>query len=69
MKLVPESKQALKLWSIRLAVVSAALAAAEASLPLWESIVPDGAFAALSSVVAIAAAVARIVRQEGLHRD
>ena len=69
MKLVPESKQALKLWSIRLAVVSAALAAAEASLPLWESIVPDGAFAALSSVVAIAAAVARVVRQEGLHRD
>jgi hypothetical protein len=65
MKLIPESKKAHRLWSVRLAAVSAAFAAAEASLPLWESIVPDGAFAALSSVVGIAAAVARVIHQEG----
>ena len=69
MKLIPEAKQAGKLWSIRLAAVSAALAAAEASLPLWQGLVPDGAFAVLSSVVAIAAAIARVIRQEGLHRE
>lgn len=69
MKLVPEVRQASKLWSIRLAAVSAALAAAEASLPLWGDILPNGIFAGLSSVVAIAAAVARVIRQESLHRD
>lgn len=67
MKLIPEAKQAGKLWSIRLAAASAALAAAEASLPLWSSVVPDGAFAALSSVVAIAAAVARVIKQDLPH--
>lgn len=66
MKLVPESRQALKLWSIRLAAVSAALGAAEASLPLWQGVIPDGIFAGLSSLVAIAAAVARVIKQEGL---
>ena len=69
MKLIPEARQATKLWSIRLAAVSAGLAAAEASLPLWSSVIPDGAFAALSSLVAVAAAVARVIRQESLHRD
>lgn len=69
MKLVPESKQALKLWSIRLAAASAALAALEASLPLWGDVLPDGIFAGLSSAVAVAAAIARVVRQEGLTRD
>jgi hypothetical protein len=69
MKLIPEAKQAAKLWSIRLAAISAALAAAEASLPLWQGLVPDGVFAVLSSVVAIAAAVARVIRQAGLSRE
>lgn len=64
MKLTPDAKHAGKLWSVRLAGLSAALAAAEASLPLWSSVIPDGAFAALSSVVAIAAAVARVIKQE-----
>jgi len=64
--LVPESKKAAKLWSIRLAVIAAALGAAEASLPLWEGVVPDGAFAMASSAVAIAAAVARVVKQANI---
>ncbi len=67
MKLIPESRKAMKLWSIRLAAISAALGAAEASLPLWESVIPNGAFAALSSIVAIAAAVARVIRQESIQ--
>ena len=67
MKLIPEAKQAARLWSVRLAAASAALAAAEASLPLWSAIIPDGVFAALSSVVAIAAAVARVIKQDLPH--
>jgi len=63
-KLVPEAKHISRLWSVRLAAISAALAAAEASLPMWEAQVPDGAFAALSSLVAIAAAVARVIKQD-----
>jgi hypothetical protein len=66
MQLIPEAGQATKLWSIRLAITSAALAAAEASLPLWQGVVPGGVFAGLSSVVAVAAAVARVVRQRNI---
>ncbi|APC45978.1 hypothetical protein QHH_66 [Halomonas phage QHHSV-1] len=67
MQLIPESRKALRLWSIRLAAISAALGAAEASLPLWQGMVPDGVFAMLSSGVAIAAAVARVVKQDLEH--
>ena len=67
MTLIPESRKALRLWSIRLAAISAALGAAEAILPLWQGLVPDGAFAALSSGVAIAAAVARVIKQDLGH--
>lgn len=64
MKLVPEARYVTRLWSVRLAAVSAILAAAEASLPLWSEVVPNGAFAILSSLVAVAAAVARVVKQD-----
>lgn len=63
MQLVPESKHALKLWSVRLSIIAAALGAAEAALPLWEAPLPDGVFAALASVVGIGAAVARVIKQ------
>ena len=66
MQLNKQAKQAHKLWSIRLALVAAALGAIEATLPLWQSAVPNGVFAAMSSVVGIAAAVARVVKQEGV---
>ena len=66
MKLISNAQQASRMWSIRLAALSAALAAAETTLPLWSDIIPDGAFAALSSGLAIAAAVARVVRQSNL---
>jgi len=54
------------LWSIRLAITSAALGALEATLPLWENDLPGGVFAGLSSAVAVAAAVARVVRQRNI---
>lgn len=66
MKLIPDSKRAHKLWSVRLAAIAAGLAAAEASLPLWQGLVPDGVFAGLSSIVGIAAAIARVIHQEGV---
>ena len=66
MKLIPNAKKASKMWSIRLAAVSAALAAAETTLHLWSSVIPDGAFAALSSGVAVAAAVARVIKQANI---
>lgn len=66
MKLVPEAKNGHKLWSVRLAIIAAALGAAELSLPLWDGVVSNGVFAAMSSVVAIGAAVARVIKQEGI---
>lgn len=69
MKLIPEVKQAGRLWSIQLAIASAALAAAEASLPLWSETIPPGVFAALASTLGVASAVTRVIRQEGLLRE
>lgn len=67
MKLIPNAKQASKMWSVRLAALAAALAAAETTLPLWSGVIPDGTFAALSSGLAIAAAVARVIKQANIH--
>ena len=50
------------MWSIRLAALSGALAAAETTLHLWSDIIPDGAFAALSFGLAVAAALPRLTR-------
>lgn len=66
MKLTDDVKKAHRLWSVRLAVIAAALAALETSLPLWSGVVPDNVFAFASSAVGIAAAIARVVRQEAL---
>jgi hypothetical protein len=66
MKLISNAHQASKMWSIRLAALSAALAAAETTLHLWSDIIPDGAFAALSSGLAMAAAVARVIKQANI---
>lgn len=66
MKLIPNIENAHRLWSVRLAVASAALGALEAALPAWEGVLPDGLFAALSITAAVGAAVARVIRQETL---
>lgn len=66
MKLINNANQASKMWSVRLAIISAILAALEASLPLWEGVVPDGAFAAASTIIALCAGVARVIKQSNL---
>lgn len=69
MKLAQDAPKWHKLWSIRLAVLSAALGALELSLPLWQGLVPDNVFASLSTITAASAAVARVIKQEGLRDD
>jgi hypothetical protein len=56
-----------RLWSVRFALLSALLGAAELVLPLMQSEFPPRVFALLSFVTAIAAAVARIVAQPSLR--
>ena len=65
--MIPEARHWHRLWSIRLAVLSAALSACEALVPLWQPHMPGGVFAALATVVGVAAAVARTVKQESLQ--
>lgn len=65
--MIEKASQWHRLWSVRLAVVSAALSAAEALVPLWQPHMPAGVFAGLATLVGIAAAVARTVRQESLR--
>lgn len=69
MKLTKDSQHWHKLWSVRLSVIAAVLAALEASLPLWQGSIPAGAFAAASTSVAMLAAGARVVRQHIEGRD
>lgn len=69
MKAAPVAKQWHRLWSVRLAVLSAALSACEALVPLWQPHMPPGVFATLATLVGIAAAVARTIKQETLPRD
>lgn len=69
MKLIPEAKQWHRMWSVRLAVLSAALSAAELLLPIWQPHMPGGVFAGLATLVGIAAAVARTVKQESLRGE
>lgn len=67
MQLTNDASKAGRMWSVRLSVLAGILGAVEATLPLWSSTLPTGTFAALSSVVAIAAAIARVIKQERLH--
>lgn len=66
MKLIDDVRNVPKFWSVRLAVLSAALSAAELALPMLSQSIPPGVFGALSMVLAISAAVARTVKQEAL---
>lgn len=66
-KLAKDATKWHRLWSVRLAILSAMLGALELSLPLWQGLVPSNVFAALSTITAAAAAVARVVKQEALE--
>lgn len=65
-KVIPEASKWHRLWSVRLAILSAALGALEIALPLWHDVIPEDSFAALSTVTAVAAAVARVIKQESV---
>jgi hypothetical protein len=69
MRLTKDAPKWHKLWSVRLAVLSATLGALELSLPLWHGLVPESVFAALSTITAASAAVARVIKQEGLKDE
>lgn len=69
LKTIDNASQWHRLWSVRLAILSAILGAIELSLPMWHGVVPEYIFASLSTVTAAAAAVARVIRQEALHND
>jgi len=69
MKLIDDAKQAHRLWSVRLAVLSVLLGALELALPLWQGLVPTHVFAALSTITIAAAAVARVIKQEVASND
>jgi hypothetical protein len=60
-----------RLWSVRLALLSALLSAVEfafqTAIPILEGLVSPGTFALLSMFAALAAAVARIVQQKAIH--
>lgn len=53
-----------KAWSIRLAIIAALLSGLEVVVPMFGDVIPRNTFAALSFVVAVSAAVARVVAQK-----
>ena len=64
MTLVDDAKTILfKAWSVRLALLSAVLSAAEVALPYFTGFVPPGTMAILAIVTSSGAAIARIVAQ------
>lgn len=70
MKIVDEWKHlAAHAWSVRLALISAALSAVETALPYVAPEHRSGAFAAASGIVALAAAVARLVAQPKMRAE
>jgi hypothetical protein len=56
-----------KLWSIRLALLTAVFGALEVALPFFTGIVPPGTMAGLASFTAIGSAVARVIAQPKLN--
>lgn len=70
MNLIPEWRKVLrKAWSVRLALLAAALGGVEIALPLFSDAVPRHVFLGLSVLVTMGAAVARIVAQPKMWGD
>ena len=68
MKFIEDARHLwLRLWSVRLALLSALLSAAEVAVPYLAPAAPSHLFAILAGCVALAAAVARIVAQPALY--
>jgi hypothetical protein len=58
-------KRSTSFW---LALLSAALSAAELALPLFNGVVPPRMFATASMITAVLAAIARVIHQASLHQ-
>lgn len=72
MNLIPEATKAHRLWSVQGGCVTTLLALAEAfhgAVPLWEGVIPPGAFAALAAATASVTMVLRVIKQTGLRDD
>lgn len=64
MNLIPDWKRRWrKLWSIRLALLSATLSGAELAVPYLGGFLPPAMFSMLAVLTAVAAAIARVVAQ------
>jgi hypothetical protein len=69
MKLIPEAKQAGKLWSVQFGTLTTVLTLLEAwnsALPLWEGVIPAGTFAILAAVSGSLTVATRVIKQEGI---
>lgn len=67
MKLIERRSEWHKLWSMRFAILAALFGAIDLTLPIWQGLVPQSTFAALSTFSAVAAAVSRVIKQEALN--
>lgn len=69
MKLIPEWRASPKMWSVRLSVIAALLYGLQPILPHWQGVLPDWAYAALASLVALAGVVARLIPQQPVTQE
>jgi len=67
MKIIDQPTKWHRLWSMRFAILAALFGALELTLPIWQGLVPQSTFAALSTLSAVAAAVSRVIKQEALN--
>ena len=70
MRLIEDWRHVLKhAWSIRFIVLAALLSGVEIVLPMFSDVVSRGVFAALTLVVSVAAAIARLVTQQKMRGE
>ena len=70
MRLIEDWRHVLKhAWSIRFIVLAALLSGVELVLPMISDVVSRGVFAALTLVVSVAAAIARLVTQQKMRGE
>ena len=69
MNLIPEWRSLPRMWSVRLSVTAALLYGLQPILPHWEGVLPEWAYAALASLVAIAGVIARLIPQHPVTQE
>ena len=70
MRLTEDWRHVLKhAWSIRFIVLASLLSGVELVLPMFSDVVSRGVFAALTLVVSVAAAIARLVTQQKMRGE